>query len=122
MQEGSTDLWRIEDLGVGMSLQIGQIEAVRSASLRVLPGKVTALVGESGSGKSVLAHAVMGILPRVARITKGRILFRDPESPGPARDLARLSRDSEEFRALRGRRIGMVFQEPMTALAPLHSI
>ena len=116
------DLLRIEDLGVGIALQIGEIDAVRSASLRILPGKVTALVGESGSGKSVLAHAIMGILPRAARITKGRILFRDPETPGPPRDLASLPRDSAEFRAIRGRRIGMVFQEPMTALSPLHSI
>ncbi len=117
-----TEVLRIEDLGIGISLQIGSIEAVRSASLRILPGKVTALVGESGSGKSVIAQAIMGILPPVARITKGRILFSDPATPGSSVDLVGLDRDSEEYRQLRGRRMAMIFQEPMTALSPLHTI
>ena len=120
--QADTDLLRIEDLGIAISLQLGQIDAVTSASLRVLPGKVTALVGESGSGKSVIAQAVMGILPQVARITKGRILFSDPAVPGASINLADLPRNSAEFRALRGRRIAMIFQEPMTALSPLHTI
>ncbi len=116
------DLLRIEDLGVGITLQSGQLEAVRSASLRVLPGKVTALVGESGSGKSVIAQTILGILPPVAKITKGRILFNDPEKPGSSIDLCQLDRDSEAYRALRGQRISMIFQEPMTALSPLHTV
>jgi ABC-type glutathione transport system ATPase component len=70
------ELLRVENLGVGISLQFGQMEAVKSASLRVLPGKVTALVGESGSGKSIIAQAIMGILPRVAQIRKGQIRRR----------------------------------------------
>ena len=121
MLDGS-ELLRIEDLAVGISLQIGQIEAVKSASLRVLPGKVTALVGESGSGKSVIAQAIMGVLPRVAQVTSGRILFCDPKSPKVTLDLAQLPRDSETYRALRGGRMGMIFQEPTTALSPLHTI
>jgi peptide/nickel transport system ATP-binding protein len=115
------DLLRIEDLGVAFGLHGGDIQAVRSASFRILPGKVTALVGESGSGKSVIAQAIMGILPRAGRITKGRILFSDPAGGGTM-DLAQLSRDGPEFRALRGGRIGMIFQEPMTSLSPLHTI
>ena len=116
------EVLRIDDLGIGISLQVGRIDAVKSASLRILPGKVTALVGESGSGKSVIAQAVMGILPQVATVTKGRILFSDPDAPGTTVDLAALPRDSEEFRQLRGRRMAMIFQEPMTALSPLHTI
>ena len=118
----AADLLRIEDLAIAISLQIGHIDALRGSSLRVLPGKVTALVGESGSGKSVMAQSIMGILPRVARITSGRILFRDPEREGPAIDLATLPRDGEAYRAIRGKRISMIFQEPMTALSPLHTI
>jgi peptide/nickel transport system ATP-binding protein len=117
-----TDLLRIEDLGIGITLQVGQLEAVKSASLRVLPGKVTALVGESGSGKSVIAQSILGILPPVARVTKGKILFNDPEKPGATVDLVQLGRDSEAYRSLRGHRISMIFQEPMTALSPLHTI
>jgi peptide/nickel transport system ATP-binding protein len=116
------ELLRVENLGVGISLQFGQLEAVKSASLRVLPGKVTALVGESGSGKSIIAQAIMGILPRVAQVRKGQILFCDPQTPNTKVDLANLPRDGVEFRALRGRRISMIFQEPTTALSPLHTI
>ena len=102
MKETQSEVLRIEDLGVAISLQIGRIEAVRSASLRILPGKVTALVGESGSGKSVIAQAIMGILPPVAKVTKGRILFSDPATPGTSIDLVALDRESEEYRQLRG--------------------
>lgn len=116
------ELLRVENLGIGISLQFGQMDAVKSASLRVLPGKVTALVGESGSGKSIIAQAIMGILPRVAQVRKGQILFCDPQAPNTKVDLAKLPRDGVEFRALRGRRISMIFQEPTTALSPLHTI
>jgi peptide/nickel transport system ATP-binding protein len=116
------DLLRIEDLGISFDLHGGAIQAVKSASFRILPGKVTALVGESGSGKSVIAQAIMGILPRAGRITKGRILFSDPLNKGETIDLAQLPRDGIQFRKLRGARIGMIFQEPMTSLSPLHTI
>jgi len=74
------DLLRIENLQVSFSIMGGQIEAVRGASLRILPGKVTALVGESGSGKSVIGQTIMGIQPRTARVN-GRVLFSDPLNP-----------------------------------------
>ncbi|KXF78014.1 ABC transporter ATP-binding protein [Paramesorhizobium deserti] len=117
----STDLLRIEDLGISFAIIGGPIRAVRHASLRVLPGKVTALVGESGSGKSVISQAVMGILPHTAHIT-GRILFSDPETPGETVDILKMPRDGPQIRALRGSRIGKIFQEPMTSLSPLHTI
>jgi peptide/nickel transport system ATP-binding protein len=116
------DLLRIEDLGISFSVHGFEVRAVKSASLRVLPGKITALVGESGSGKSVIAQAVMGILPRPGRVTKGRILFDDPATPEGPIDLATLDPHCEDFRKIRGGRIGMIFQEPMTSLSPLHTI
>ncbi len=116
------ELLRIEDLAIGISLQVGRLEAVKRASLRVLPGKVTALVGESGSGKSIIAQAIMGILPQVAKVTTGRILFCDPATPQSTVDLASLPQDGPQYRALRGARIAMIFQEPTTALSPLHTI
>lgn len=115
------DLLRIEDVGISFAIVGGPLHAVRRANLRVLPGKVTALVGESGSGKSVLSQAVMGILPNTARV-RGRILFSDPEKPGTTQDILQMSRDGPEIRALRGSRIGKIFQEPMTSLSPLHTI
>ena len=102
---------------------IRDIEAVKNASFRVLPGKVTALVGESGSGKSVIAQAIMGILPLPGRITGGRILFHDTGSQrGNRRSRQARRRRRAEYRALRGSRIAMIFQEPMTSLSPLHTI
>ena len=76
-----TDLLNVRDLHVEFRVAEGVIRAVRGISFRVRPGSTVALVGESGSGKSVVAQAIMGILPRPARITKGEILFSDPEFP-----------------------------------------
>ncbi|MCF3642454.1 ABC transporter ATP-binding protein [Rhizobium sp. TRM95111] len=115
------DLLRIEGLDVSFALLGGRVDAVRGASLRVLPGRVTALVGESGSGKSVISQAVMGILPSIATAS-GRILFDDPLAAGPPVDLAKLPTDGPAIRALRGRRMATIFQEPMTSLSPLHTI
>jgi peptide/nickel transport system ATP-binding protein len=87
-----------------------------------MPGASVALVGESGSGKSVTAQAIMGILPRVATISGGEILFTDISFPGESLDLARLPPRDAAYRAIRGRRISMIFQEPMTSLSPLHTV
>ena len=116
------DLLRIENLQVSFSIMGGKIEAVRNASLRILPGKVTALVGESGSGKSVIGQTIMGIQPRTASV-KGRVLFSDPLRPddGPV-DLLKLEPDGKPMRAIRGNRAGLIFQEPMTSFSPLHTI
>ena len=116
-----TDLLRVEDLSISFSLLGGQIQAVKRADLRVLPGKVTALVGESGSGKSVISQAVMGILPRTATVG-GRVLFNDPAACDKPIDLLSLPREGARIRALRGSRMGKIFQEPMTSLSPLHTI
>lgn len=116
-----SDLLRIENLSISFGMLGGKIDAVKNASLRVAPGKVTALVGESGSGKSVISQAVMGILPGIAT-TSGKIIFTDSDESRPPVDIATLPMDGPEIRALRGRRIGKIFQEPMTSLSPLHTI
>ncbi|MFV2034707.1 MAG: ABC transporter ATP-binding protein, partial [Halocynthiibacter sp.] len=81
-------------------------------------------VGESGSGKSVISQAIMRILPKIGVISAGRILFADPAGPQDAEpvDLATFDDRAEDMRAIRGSRISIIFQEPMTSLSPLHTI
>jgi len=116
-----SDLLRIENLHVSFPLLGGQIDAVKGASLRVLPGKVTALVGESGSGKSVISQVIMGLQPENAKV-RGQVLFSDPLLPDIQHDMVQLPHDGRKIRSIRGNRIGMIFQEPMTSFSPLHTV
>ncbi|MEO3427875.1 ABC transporter ATP-binding protein [Pelagibius sp. CAU 1746] len=120
------DLLRIRDLRISFDLPEGRLEAVRGVSFRVPQGKTVALVGESGSGKSVVSQAIMGILPRSARIDAGRILFHDPvlaaDRAETMIDIAGLHPESAEMRSIRGGRISIIFQEPMTSLSPVHTV
>ncbi len=118
----SQNLLQVEDLRISFKLQSGLLEVVKGIDFRVKPGSVVALVGESGSGKSVCAQSVMGILPTVGAVTGGRILFDDPETSAPPIDIAALDHNSDNMRALRGGRIAIIFQEPMTSLSPLHTV
>ena len=112
----------VKDLTVDFKLNEGGVRAVDSVSFRIPQGKTVALVGESGSGKSVISQCIMGILPKIARITAGEILFRDPAKAGNVVDIAKLAPQSDAMRDLRGGRISIIFQEPMTSLSPLHTI
>ena len=110
----------MEGLTVSFPLLNGAFQAVSGASLRVLPGKVTALVGESGSGKSITGQAILGLQPKTATVS-GRILF-DPGTQEDPVDLLTLPHDGRRIRAIRGAGIGMIFQEPMTSFSPLYTI
>ena len=116
------DLLSIRDLKVYLDVDAGTIKAVDGVSFRVPDAGTVALVGESGSGKSVVAQAIMGILPRIGRIESGEILFRDPKAPESALDLSRLDPRGPRMQQIRGDRMSIIFQEPMTALSPLHTI
>jgi len=83
---------------------------VNDVSFSLASGKTTCIVGESGSGKSLTALSIMGLLSKQLRRTQGRVIFQ-------GQDLAAL--DNEELRQIRGRKIGMIFQEPMTSLNPV---
>jgi peptide/nickel transport system ATP-binding protein len=114
-------LLSVRDLSVDFHADAGLVHAVRSVSFDVLPGRTFAVVGESGSGKSVTSQAILGILSKRAEIVSGSIIFRDLRGGAPV-DLARYDPDSAEMRAIRGGRIAMIFQEPMTSLSPVHTI
>ena len=122
VMSGSNDLLRVENLRIAFKLYGNVQEVVRGVDFRISPGKITALVGESGSGKSVISQAIMGILPVSGSVTGGTISFRDPRHVDDPIEIAALNTDSREMRALRGGRISMIFQEPMTSLSQLHTI
>ena len=117
-----SDVLAISNLKVYFDLPDGMLRAVDGVSFRVPQGKTVALVGESGSGKSVVSQAIMGILPKVAHIAEGSIKFCDPSTGGPLIDICKLPPDSKDMQDLRGGRISIIFQEPMTSLSPLHTI
>jgi peptide/nickel transport system ATP-binding protein len=122
-----TDLLTVKDLRVDFTLDGVVIPAVRGVSFRVPRGKTVALVGESGSGKSVCAQAILGILPKVASITSGEILFDDSarsgqKGAGAIIDIAKQDRSGAVMQRLRGGSISIIFQEPMTSLSPVHTI
>jgi peptide/nickel transport system ATP-binding protein len=116
------NLLQVKDLRVTFNLPDGKLEAVRGVNFAVRTGRTLALVGESGSGKSVISQAIMGILPKTAQVSGGEILFRDPAAPDHVTDIAKLPPNSADMRALRGSRISIIFQEPMTSLSPVHTI
>jgi peptide/nickel transport system ATP-binding protein len=117
-----TDLLEVRDLHVRFAAPGGFIRAVTGVSFRVRPQSIVALVGESGSGKSVVSQTILRILPRSGVITRGEVLFADPRLDGKVIDIAKLPSDSAQMRAIRGGRISIIFQEPMTSLSPLHTI
>lgn len=103
----------VRDLRLALPLGGDRPNAVDGVSFDLLEGEILCLVGESGSGKSMCAHALMGLLPNAVTIAGGSIRLGDTDL---------LAQDAAGWRGTRGRRIAMVFQEPMTALNPLMRI
>jgi oligopeptide transport system ATP-binding protein len=106
-------LLAVEDLEVRFWTGRGIIHAVNGVSFDIAPGETLGIVGESGCGKSVTSLALLGILARAGRVTAGSARFE-------GRDLIGLS--DEELRAIRGKEIAMIFQDPMTSLNPVLTI
>ena len=102
----------VTDLTVSFPTEQGRLTAVRALSYHVKAGEVLGIAGESGSGKSVSSMAVMGLLPAHATIT-GSIRFQGREL---------LGLPDAEFSQIRGRRISMIFQDPLSALTPVYSV
>jgi oligopeptide/dipeptide ABC transporter ATP-binding protein len=105
-------LLEVENLTVAFPTDEGIVQAVRGVSFTLEPGRVLGIAGESGSGKSVTSLAIMGLLPRSARVA-GSVRFQ-------GRDLLGLSERALE--SIRGRRISVIFQDPMTSLNPVYTV
>ncbi|MGZ7023312.1 MAG: ABC transporter ATP-binding protein, partial [Ilumatobacteraceae bacterium] len=102
----------IRDLRVTFPTESGDVHAVRGVDVTVAPGELLGVVGESGSGKSVTFLAAMGLLPRSAKI-EGSVKVHGKELVGVP---------NNEMRSQRGKRISMIFQDPLSALNPTHKI
>jgi len=104
---------QVEDLVVEFATRRGILTAVDGVSLHIDPGEVLGVVGESGAGKSVTGTAVIGLLEPPGRIARGRVLLRGERIDGLPEDA---------LRRIRGRRIGAIFQDPLTSLNPLYTV
>jgi oligopeptide/dipeptide ABC transporter ATP-binding protein len=111
-QTATVPVLEIKDLTVEFPTDDGIVHAVRGVSFTLEPGDVLGIVGESGSGKSVTSLAIMGLLPRSARV-RGEVRFQ-------GRNLLRLS--EKELAGVRGQQISMIFQDPMTSLNPVYTV
>ncbi|GIT35409.1 MAG: hypothetical protein Ct9H300mP4_17280 [Gammaproteobacteria bacterium] len=106
-------LLEIKNLSISLPDGGDRSHAVENLNLELIENEILCVVGESGSGKSMMARSIMGLLPRRLNITGGEIKFED-------RLLNHLT--PKQFQEIRGLSIAMIFQEPMSALNPLHSI
>ncbi len=120
--ERGAPLLEVHDLRTVFPLDRARLlAAVDGVSFTLQRGRTLCIVGESGSGKSVTARSIMRIIGPPGRITGGRILYRPQADRAPI-DIARLHPHGGAMRALRGRDLAMIFQEPMTSLSPIHRI
>ena len=113
MSNANETILKVDGLRISFNTYGGVVQAVRGISYDLRRGETMAIVGESGSGKSVSIKAIMGILPSNAAIEGGSILY-------DGMDLTQVS--EEEMHRIRGRRIGLVFQDPMSALNPIMKV
>jgi peptide/nickel transport system ATP-binding protein len=118
------NILEVRGLKTHFRFEEGIVRAVDGVDFHIKPKGTLGIVGESGCGKSVTAQSIMRLLPRAAKITDGQILFRYPDAGNREQivDLAHIDEDGREMLQIRGNRIAMIFQEPMTALSPVHSI
>ena len=111
--DAKTPLLSVKDLRINFSTDHGYVQAVRGVSFDLYKGETLCIVGESGSGKSVTNKAIMGILSSNGRIVDGSIMYE-------GEDLTKVSED--EFHRIRGHKIGMIFQDPLSSLNPIMRI
>ncbi len=114
MPDGAAPVLEVRDLETAFKTRSGDVHAVNSVSFDLRPGELLGVVGESGSGKSVTMMSLIGLLPSPpAEIRAGQVLF-------DGQDL--LKADEDRLRAIRGARIGFIFQDPMTSLNPVFTV
>ncbi len=123
MSEEKNNILEIKDLDITFRTTAGPVHAIRGVNIELKKGETVAIVGESGSGKSVTMKAAMGILASNATVTNGTIEFSYHHADGTPETVNILSKDKKWIRRhINGKRIAMVFQDPMTSLDPTMTI
>ena len=116
----SSPVLSVRNLAVEFPTRTNVVKAVDDVSFDLFPGKTLCVVGESGSGKSVSARSILQIVDRPGRIVGGEMVLTRPD--GSSTDIAGLDPRGKAIRAIRGREIAMIFQEPMSSLSPIHRV
>ena len=123
MSETKEQILKIRDLDITFQTTAGSVHAIRGVNIDLMKGETVAIVGESGSGKSVTMKAAMGILASNAKVTGGTIEFSYHHADGTPQTVDILTKDKKWIRRhINGKRIAMVFQDPMTSLDPTMTI
>ncbi len=122
VKKTDTKLIELSNLHVNFKYRQGTVRAVKEANLDIFSGESLGLVGESGSGKSVTAQSILGIIPTPGEIAEGEIYYFPEGEDGKRITLSDLKSKGKEFRHLRARKFSIIFQEPMSALSPIHTI
>lgn len=123
MSEDKNTILQIQDLDITFRTTAGPVHAIRGVNIELHKGETVAIVGESGSGKSVTMKAAMGILASNATVTNGNINFSYNHEDGSKETVDILTKDKKWIRKhINGKRIAMVFQDPMTSLDPTMTI
>lgn len=113
----------VRNLRVHFLLDEGTVRAVDGVSFSVEPGKTLGIVGESGSGKSVIGQSILRIVPSPGKIIEGEIILQIPNGDIPTRvNMVELDPHGRQARSIRGKEVGMIFQEPMNSFSPVHTI
>ncbi len=119
MSENKQPIIQVKNLGVNIKMDEGLLTPVRGVDFVIHPGETLGLVGESGCGKSLTSKAILAINDKKCSAT-GEILFRDENEQ--IVDILKMNPRGKEIRAIRGKQISMIFQEPMVAFSPMYTI
>jgi oligopeptide/dipeptide ABC transporter ATP-binding protein len=120
MEKQNNNVLDISKLKVSFFTEEGEVCAVNDVNFSIPRGKIMAVVGESGCGKSVTSYSILRLIQKPGKILDGEIMFHPSE--GESFDVLKLGEKSDKLYNLRGGKISMIFQEPMTALSPVHTV